>query len=125
MSSSPAPPREPITDSPWFWIYLFATTALVLLILFRGKMDIRQAEIEREHQARQIAAENRVMTDESLPSEEVDAEGLSFEVSSPGNTRISLNYIYAVLGLLIAVGWARLWYVRFRTVGLASSNEPT
>lgn len=123
MSASSPSPREPITDSPWFWIYLFATTALVLLILFRGKMDIRQAEIERQHQARQIAAENRVPLQEG--SETEDADALPVEVSSPGNTRISLNYIYAVLGLLIAVGWARLWYVRFRPMSPSSLDEGT
>lgn len=113
MSERPIEPKEPITDSPWFWIYLFATAALILLVVFRPKLDIRQADIERQHQAREL-------------SWQTDADAVEGEVvvSTPGNTLIGLNYLVAVLGILVAVGWARLWYVRFRTPSLPP-NEPS
>ncbi|MEW4453911.1 hypothetical protein AB1L30_14650 [Bremerella sp. JC817] len=104
MSEPLSPQREPITDSPWFWLYLFATVALILLVFFRGKLDIRQANIERQHQARQIA---------NQASGTPDAENVA--VSSPGNTLIGLNYLFAILGILVSIGWGRLWYLRFRT----------
>ncbi|PQO40901.1 hypothetical protein [Blastopirellula marina] len=108
MSATPAPQQEPITDSPWFWLYLFATTALILLVVFRSKLDIRQAEIERQHQARELA------TQVWEGSPDVASDDHSVAVSTPENTLIGWNYIYVVLGLLVSVGWIRLWYVRFR-----------
>ena len=103
MSEPLSPQREPITDSPWFWLYLFATVALILLVVFRGKLDMRQANIERQHQARQIANQ--------LPG---NSDAVKVDVSTPGNTLIGLNYLFAILGILVSIGWARLWYVRFR-----------
>lgn len=106
--------QEPITDSPWFWLYLFATAALILLIAFQGKLEIRQANIERQHQARQLAH----------PSDEIPNQS-PVAVSSPGNTLIGRNYLVAVLGVLVAVGWIRLWYVRFRTFGKEAPETST
>lgn len=114
MSESSTPQQEPITDSPWFWLYLFATVALILLIVFQGKLNIRQANIERQHQARQIANQ----------PDEVASE-TPVVVSSPGNTLIGWNYLVAVLGLLVAVGWIRLWYVRFRNWGKETPETST
>lgn len=106
MSEHSTPQQEPITDSPWFWLYLFATVALILLIVFQSKLDIRQANIERQHQARQIANQSDGNNSEAPVA-----------VSSPGNTLIGWNYLAAVLAVLVAVGWIRLWYVRFRNWG--------
>lgn len=108
MSATPAPQQEPITDSPWFWLYLFATTALILLVVFRSKLDIRQAEIERQHQARELASQTLEAGQDAAPSDS------PITVSTPENTLIGWSYIYVVLGLLVSVGWVRLWYVRFR-----------
>ncbi|WP_144971989.1 hypothetical protein [Bremerella volcania] len=106
MSELPTPQQEPITDSPWFWLYLFATVALILLVVFQGKLDIRQADIERQHQARQLANQPDEITGDAPVA-----------VSSPGNTLIGWNYLVGVLAVLVAVGWIRLWYVRFRHWG--------
>ncbi|MFN3153398.1 hypothetical protein [Bremerella sp.] len=114
MSEHSSPQQEPITDSPWFWLYLFATVALILLIVFQGKLDIRQANIERQHQARQLAN----------PSNEVTGQS-PVTVSSPGNTLIGLNYLIAVLAVLVVVGWVRLWYVRFRVWGNEAPKNST
>ncbi|RCS42165.1 hypothetical protein DTL42_20255 [Bremerella cremea] len=107
MSVTPAPQQEPITDSPWFWLYLFATTALILLVVFRSKLDIRQADIERQHQAREYMSQT--LEDPAATTGEVPVAA----VSTPDNTLIGWNYIYVVLGVLVSVGWVRLWYVRF------------
>ncbi len=114
MTESSTPQQEPITDSPWFWLYLFATFALILLIVFQGKLDIRQANIERQHQARQLA---------NQPAD--TASDAPVAVSSPGDTLIGWNYLVWVLGVLVAVGWIRLWYVRFRHWGTATPENST
>lgn len=113
MSATQAPQQEPITDSPWFWLYLFATTALILLVVFRSKLDIRQAEIERQYQARELATQVQDGQSDAARGDH------PVSVSTPENTLIGWNYIYVVLGLLVSVGWVRLWYVRFRKL-----NQP-
>lgn len=114
MSEHSSPQQEPITDSPWFWLYLFATVALILLIVFQGKLSIRQANIERQHQARQLANQSGEISIETPVT-----------VSSPGNTVIGLNYLIAVLGVLVVIGWVRLWYVRFRCLGNEAPENST
>ncbi|MBA2115103.1 hypothetical protein [Bremerella alba] len=114
MSERSTPQQEPISDSPWFWLYLFATVALILLISFQGKLDIRQANIERQHQARQLAH----------PADEITNQ-TPVAVSSPGDTLIGWNYLVVVLGVLVAVGWIRLWYVRFRVFGKETPETST
>ncbi|HEX4000701.1 MAG TPA: hypothetical protein VHX65_19285 [Pirellulales bacterium] len=51
--SSPAPttpPQSPrLTDSPWFWAYLFSTAGFVALLLMSGKYQHRQTHIEDEY----------------------------------------------------------------------------
>jgi hypothetical protein len=51
----------PITDSPWFWVFLFSAFALVLVAIFGGKYRDRQALMDRRYQAR-----DRVMNDEPV-----------------------------------------------------------
>ena len=101
MSEQTTPPPEPITDSPWFWLYMFATFALIMLVIFRPKLDVRQADIEQQHQGRQMAAQPP--TDGQVPAAH----------APPGNTLVNWNYFYVVFGILVAIGWGRLWYVRF------------
>jgi len=103
MSEPSSATQEPVTDSPWFWLVLFATVALILLIVFQGKLDIRQADIEQKHQARQRAHQ----IDQTVSEAPV-------AISRPGDTLIGWNYLVAVLAVLVAIGWIRLWYVRHR-----------
>lgn len=112
---SPAGRNEPLTDSPWFWVYLFATTALILLVVFRPKLEIRQASIERQHQARE-----RAWT--KAPAPNSPSEAPPDAVSTPGDTVIGLHYLYWVLGFLVLLGWVRLWYVRYRPVASPSRD---
>lgn len=109
--TAPAASREPLTDSPWFWVYLFATTALILLVVFRPKLESRQASIERQHQAREMAwPDNQAADAEHKP------------VAATGDTVVGLRYLYWVLGLLVLLGWVRLWYVRYRPTGFRKQN---
>jgi hypothetical protein len=52
-----------LTDSAWFWVLIFALMGLVALFAMHGKYSRRQANIERNYQARtrvaeQVATEN-------------------------------------------------------------------
>ena len=41
--------RMPIADSPWFWVYVFSTSATVALFVMDGKYNHRQGHIEDEY----------------------------------------------------------------------------
>jgi hypothetical protein len=46
-TSETAEPRTRITDSPWFWVYLFSTGAFAALMLMQTKYHNRQGHLER------------------------------------------------------------------------------
>ena len=68
-----------VTDSPWFWVCLFATAALIGLAAIGPKYAKRQAQIEREFQGRQRAAQN------------VQGQTPSVALSTPEQTLITLR----------------------------------
>lgn len=102
MSSTPRPPLPPISDSPWFWLYTFATFALVLLVLIGPKFEQRRALQERQEQGRMRAQQVRQGKEPTIP------------LSEPGRTWLTLRPLYIVLGVLIALGWGTLWWQRWR-----------
>ena len=48
--------KLPITDSPWYWVLLFAVVSLGALLALSGKYGRRQSIIERKYQAREHIA---------------------------------------------------------------------
>lgn len=99
MSDSP---RPPITDSFWFWVCLFATMALVALFVISRKYDARQLAVEQKAQGRMRAAEK------------MSGGEITTEVSSPGHLQIPMTPLVAVLGGILVVSWAVLWWHYFR-----------
>jgi hypothetical protein len=95
-----AAPRTPITDSPWFWVYLFGTAALIALALLTPKYGPRQAQLEREFQGRQRAAQN------------LNGQEPSITMSSADRPLISLQPLYFGLAALTAVAWIVFWLRR-------------
>ena len=95
-------PRPPLTDSPWFWVYLFCTAGLLALLLQSGKYGARQSQLDRQFQGRELAKQ--------LPSgEEVD-----YPFSTTEDKVDSLRPLYWILSGALAVGWVVLWWQRFR-----------
>jgi hypothetical protein len=92
----------PLTDSPWFWAYAFATFALVLLVLIGPKFQQRRTLEERSFQGRARAMQQRLGEEPSVP------------LSTPAHTWLSLKPLYFLLGGMIAVAWGRLWWQRWR-----------
>jgi hypothetical protein len=92
--------RSPLTDSPWFWAYLFGTAALVALFLAGPRYHGRQGQLEREFAARQSAGQI-VVGDRGpiMPTE--------------GPTILPLRPLYIVLGVVWTIAWVGLWYQRF------------
>jgi hypothetical protein len=89
-----------VTDSPWFWVTLFCLAGLAVLLVARGQVDQRQTRIERQTQGRQRAAE-MAATGETQT-----------EMSTPGNTVVTIEplIVLLVLGALVAGGM--FWHDR-------------
>ena len=102
----PAP--RPITDSPWFWVYLFGTAALIALALVSPKFGPRQAQIEREYQGRTRAAQN------------LNGENPDLTMSTAQRTLVTLRPLFIALAVITAAGWAVFWWTRQR----ATQSEP-
>jgi hypothetical protein len=85
-------------DSPWFWMYLFGTAALIALALAGPKYGPRQAQIEREYQGRTRAAQNLNGVDPDLA------------LSSPARTIITLRPLFFGLAVVSTVAWIAYWW---------------
>jgi hypothetical protein len=88
---------RPASDSPWFWVYLFGTAALVALAIINPKFNSRQAQIEREYQGRTRAAQN------------LNGVEPNIEMSDPGRTIIGLRPLFIGLAVATVVGWIIFW----------------
>jgi hypothetical protein len=89
---------------------LFATAALVGLAAIGPKYAKRQAQIEREFQGRQRAAQN------------VQGQTPSGALSTPEQTLITLRPLFYALAAVIALAWFVFWQRQQRT---ARSSPPT
>jgi hypothetical protein len=96
------PARAPITESPWFWMCLFASMGLMGLWAIGQRYGVRQTQVEQKAQARLRAAER------------AGGGEVKTEVSSRGHLEVSLEPLYLVLGAVLIFAWAVLWWNHFR-----------
>ncbi len=108
-STTDTHPHPSLTDSPWFWAYVFGAAALVALFAANFKFGPRQAQIEREYQARTRAAQQLNGVEPSL------------ELSTPQNTRITLGPLWIVLAIITVIGWFLFW--QSRRAALSSARQ--
>lgn len=101
MSSTP-PTRVTIFQSVWFWVYVFAAAALCALLIMGPRFAERQAQLEKNYQARNRA------------NQQAMGEPVEGKVSEPGDTIITLTPLYIGLGVLFVVAWAVVWWKFFR-----------
>jgi hypothetical protein len=92
----PSAPR-PLSDSPWFWAYLFTTAALIALALIGPKYAARQAQIEREFQGRQRAAQT------------IQGQEPSGNLSTAEKTLITLQPLFLGLAAITTIAWIIFW----------------
>lgn len=112
METSRTPP--PLSDSPWFWAYLFATAGLVALWLASGKYSVRQGQIERQFQAREEARLAQGGKPAKLPVP------TSFE-----QLRVPLRPLYLILAPIVAGCWIVFWLRRRQAFSLVNSPSST
>jgi hypothetical protein len=108
MASKP----RPLSDSPWFWTYLFAMAALIGLALIGPKFAARQAHIERQYQGRQRAAQL------------VQGQEPTGELSTAERTLITLQPLFVALAAITIVAWIIVWHRRRLPVSDSRSSTP-
>ncbi len=104
--------RPPITDSPWFWLYVFGTAGILALLATSTKFGARQSQLDRQFEGRRHAT--------AQPSD-LEAER---PFSSPGERIQSLRPLYIVLTVALLGGWVALWWQRYRPGAAAGSTGP-
>lgn len=92
-----------VTESPWFWAYLFGMFALVALSFAGPKFAARQAQLEQQFQGRERAMQIR------------SGEEPNIELSTPEETIITLWPLYAGLSAATVIAWVVFWITRRRT----------
>jgi FtsH-binding integral membrane protein len=105
--------RPPITDSPWFWVLLFSSMAMVALLVMSHKYTRRQAIIERHYQANERVTEQ--FENKSPDTARTDDGQSPRPFASPGHNLITL-WPLAVLMALIAATSATMLYRTSRAV---------
>lgn len=105
------PPRQRVTDSHWFWIYVFGMAGLAGLLLIGPKFSQRQARLESKQAGRESAWKQRVA--EQAPADATPTGENSNSVvpdpSSPTTPpRVPLWPLATLLTLLMIVAWGAL-----------------
>lgn len=95
-------PRPPITDSPWFWGYIFTTAALIALALAAPKYYSRQTQLERQFLARQEGGQTIK-----------GADGKSIAPPNKDNLILRLGPLFMICSALLLIAWSRFWWTRF------------
>jgi len=92
-----------VTESAWFWAYLFGMFALVALSFAGPKFAVRQAQLEQQFQGRERAMQIR------------NGEEPDIELSTPEHTIITLWPLYAGLSTATVMAWGVFWWTRRQT----------
>ncbi len=108
---------NPLAESIWFWIVCFSAAGLLALAAIGSKYDRRQAQIERQYQARgqvhRDVAEGRPL------GEMADRDIVRY--STAGDTLISLRPLQIALVTVIFIATAALVRQRLR-FGIADTE---
>jgi hypothetical protein len=102
------PARPPITDSPWFWAYLFSLAALLALALVGPKYSRRQSQIERQFEGRQAAV--------ARTAAPADGKQAAAPTTARRELLVSLRPLWLGLAGVTTVAWIVFWRSRSHEV---------
>ena len=100
------PAKPPITDSPWFWLFLFGVFGLAALAAIGPKYVRRQALIERQYYAR----EEIVRRQSESPEDRAASKAQPAE-APPGELLIPLRPLALLLSAILLVLFV-VWTLR-------------
>jgi len=95
------PTRPKLTESIWFWGYLFSTAALITLFVMQSKISSRQNNEQRNFQARQQTYENATHPDNPT------------NVTQKTAHTVTTTPLFVILGIAFSVSWIMLCRQRF------------
>ncbi len=101
--------EKKLTESIWFWIYLFSTAGLISLVVIQGKFDTRQDLEEVNFRARMqtYTGEPEIVNKQTI------TDTNSEDLQNTGDQQIvTLTPLYILFGLIFAVSWFILWKQR-------------
>ncbi len=93
--------KKSITESPWYWVYLFSTAVLIAIVLLGPKIIERQTIDERNYQARQRTYQQASGEQPDIP------------LSTNDNQLITLQPLIITFAIVLTVSWIILWYKHF------------
>ena len=93
--------KKSITESPWYWVYLFSTAVLIAIVLLGPKIIGRQTIDERNYQERQRTYQQASGEQPDIP------------LSTNDNQLITLQPLIITFAIVLAVSWIILWYKHF------------
>ena len=90
-----------LTESIWFWVYLFSTAALITLFVMQSKIRSRQNNEQRNFQARQQTYENVTRPDNPT------------NVTQKTVRTVTTTPLFIIMGITFAISWIMLCRQRF------------
>jgi hypothetical protein len=102
-----------LSESPWFWIYLFGAAALIAMFLIGQKADTVQAQRDANFTRRQHSLERQ-----AAPASEPAAEA---EAPSADTRYVDFKIFYAIIGAVTVFAWVMHWrqyFVRRNSLAL-------
>jgi hypothetical protein len=112
-----------LTDSAWFWVLIFALMGLVALAAMHGKYSRRQANIERNYQARTRVAEQVVAENNLAEPDRMDKLEVRHQFSTPDENLVPLWPLAVLLGLAAIFASAMLYRAHRRGDFNSSSSD--
>ena len=112
-----------ITDSPWFWVLIFSVMGLLALAVIGGKYGRRQANIERQYQARERVAEKLAAENNPAAADRIEDSDARREYATPGDKLIPIWPLAVLLGLFAVVAAAMLYRGRGRPGSLGQESS--
>jgi hypothetical protein len=110
--------RVHITESPWYWLMAFAMMAVAVLLVIDRKYGERQAELERQYQAREWVSESGAAIDGGNAAP-VDAPDFP-DYATPDRLIIPLWPLAVAMGGVAVFAWLMLARERSKS---AAANQ--
>lgn len=98
---SEATPRKSLAENPWYWVYLFCTAALAMLVLAEPKLAEMMAQDHNKAAGRERAWQ------QSLGDEP------SAKLATADQMKRVLRPIYIGLACVLVVAWVIFWRQHF------------
>ena len=114
--------HSPITDSPWLWFTIFPVVGLAALLATGGKFGNRQANIERQGQARTAVADRSIEIEEDATGRK-SASGVP-HYSQPGDTQVKLWPLEITLAVITFSSLGMLVRERWRMRSALAEQDP-